>query len=73
MAARNVEETFVWVLRRRGGNAQQKGQTMDYRCKYCCVNFAGAGPQTMINMAGKRKRWEEAERQRKERGNGEEA
>ena len=28
---------------------------------------------SMINMAGKRKRWEEAERQRKERGNGEEA
>ena len=30
LAARNVEETFVWVLRRRGGNTQQKGQTMDY-------------------------------------------
>ena len=24
------------------GNAQQKGQTMDYRCRYCCVNFARA-------------------------------
>jgi len=37
----------VWVLRRRGGNTQQKGQTMDYRCKLCGVNFAGAGPQTI--------------------------
>ena len=39
-AARNTEEKFVWVMRRRGG--QQRGQTMDYRCRYCCVNFARA-------------------------------
>jgi hypothetical protein len=32
-AARNTEEKFVWVMRRRGG--QQRGQTMDYRCRYC--------------------------------------
>ena len=47
LAARNAEETFVWVMRLRGGNTQQKGQTMDYRCKYCGVNFSGAGPQTI--------------------------
>ena len=37
----------MWVMGRRGGNTQQKGQTMDYRCKLCGVNFAGAGPQTI--------------------------
>ena len=42
-----VTQTFVWVMRLRGGNTQQKGQTMDYRCKYCGVNFSGAGPQTI--------------------------
>ena len=33
LAARNAEEKFVYVMGRRVG--QQRGQTMDYRCRYC--------------------------------------
>jgi hypothetical protein len=40
LAARNTEEKFVWVMGRRGG--KKRGQTMDYRCRYCCVDFSGA-------------------------------
>ena len=34
-------------MQRRGGNTQQKGQTMHYRCRYCGVDFCGAGPQSI--------------------------
>ncbi len=37
----------MWVMHRRGGNAEKKGLTIHYRCRYCCVDFCGAGPQTI--------------------------
>ncbi len=45
LAARNTEEKLVWVMHRRGGNTEKKGLTMHYRCRYCGVDFCGAGPQ----------------------------
>ena len=45
LAARNAEEKFVYVMGRRVG--QQRGQTMDYRCRYCLVDFCGAWTQSI--------------------------